>query len=527
MATIGITVAQTSETEVARAGSRVQGLTHKAYLNAFASLLDAAVKGGVLAVVTPLVVTGLGSSLFGVWQILGRLITYMHAADGRPTQALKWVIANRQVVDDDEMKRRHVGSAMGVWLLFLPVLVVISSLLVWVSPYVTKVPAELYTTIRLTCGLLVANFLLIQLISLPESVLRGMNLGYKRMGWQAGLNVVGGVLAAGALYLGGGLIGLATGQVILAALTGVLFLVVVKKYVPWFGIALPNFSEVRSFLKLSVWWFAWATVNKFLMASDILILGLVSSASAVTTYTLTSFAGTTLLSLVTIVLAAVTPGLGGVIGQKQYKRAAEVRAEMMAVSWLLLAAMGSTILLWNRSFVFLWVGEQHYSGFWANLLMVLMIVQLIYIRNDSYVIDLTLQLREKVLMAVVAAVISIGLSALLIPRLGIAGLCLGMILGRLTLNISYPFVINKQLERRSKPELKNAVRPAVTMTAMFVASAYLGQLFIARSWFIWLLSSGLSFALALAIAVALGLRPESRISLVKRLRMLRTLILAS
>lgn len=330
MSTVELNVAGETP-EVSRTKSRVKGLTHKAYLNAFASLLDAVVKGGVLAVVTPLVVSGLGSSLFGVWQILGRLITYMHAADGRPTQALKWVIANRQVVDDDELKRRHVGSAIVVWLLFLPVLIGISSLLVWISPYMTKVPAEMYTTVRLTAGLLVANFLLIQLVSLPESVLRGMNLGYKRMGWQAALNVVGGVLTVGALYLSTGLVGLAVGQVILAALTGVLFLVVVKRSVPWFGIARPVVREIRAFLKLSVWWFAWATVSKFLMASDILILGMVASPSDVATYTLTSFAGMTLLSLVTIALGAVTPGLGGLIGQKKYEHATAVRVDRKSV----------------------------------------------------------------------------------------------------------------------------------------------------------------------------------------------------
>lgn len=511
--------------EVARE-PRAKGLTHKAYLNAFASLLDLGVKGVVLAVVTPLVVNGLGSSLFGVWQILIRLIAYMHAADGRPTQALKWVIASRHVVDDDETKRRHVSSAMGVWLLFLPVLVVLSSFLVWISPYMTKVPAEMYMPVRIACGLLVANFLLIQLVSLPEAVLRGMNLGYMRMGWQAGLNVVAGVLTVAALYVGGGIIGLAAGQVILATLTGFLFYALVKKYVPWFGFARPRFAEVRSFLKLSVWWFAWAIVHKFLMASDILILGMVSSAAAVATYTLTSFAATTLLSLVTIVLAAVAPGLGGVVGQKQFERAAEVRIEMMTVSWLLLTAIGATILLWNRSFVSLWVGAEHYSGFWADLLIVLMIVQLIYIRNDSYFIDLTLQLREKVIMAVVATVISIGLSALLIPRLGIAGLCLGMILGRMALTISYPIVINKQLGRSNRPEVRGALRPAAVMILMFVLSGYLGRVLLAESWFIWVIGSGLTFALALGVGLIAGLRGESRSAIVKRLLMVRTLVFA-
>ena len=504
------------------AGSRVKGLTHKAYLNGCASLLDAVVKGGVLAVVTPLLVNGLGSSLFGVWQVLGRLFVYMQAADGRPTQALKWVIANRHLVDDDEVKRRHVSSAMCVWLLFLPVLIAISALLVWISPYITKVPSEMYFTVRITCGLLAFNFLLIQLISLPESILRGMNLGYKRMGWQAGLNIVGGALTVGALYLGSGVIGLAASQVILATFTGVLFLMLVKKYVPWFGFARPVLSEVRSFLKLSIWWFIWTAVSKFLMASDILILGIVASTSDVAIFTLTSFAGTTLLSLVTIVLGAVTPGLGGVIGQKQYERAAELRNEMLKVSWLILAAAGSTILLWNRSFIYLWVGPQYYAGFWANTLAVLMIVQLIFIRNDSYVIDLTLQLRQKVLMAVVAAIVSVGLAALLIPHLGIAGLCLGMIVGRLALTITYPSIINKQFMRSTGVQRTAAIRPAVVMILMFVVSAYLGRILLAENWVLWAVGSGLSFALALGVALG-GLDSESRNSIVKRLGMLRTL----
>jgi hypothetical protein len=98
-------------------------------------------------------------------------------------------------------------------------------------------------TVRVACALLVANFLLTNLVALPEAVLRGMNLGYKRMGLQAGLSIVGGSLSIGALYVGAGLVGVAGAQVMLAALTGVLFLLVVKKYVPWFGVARPSLAR--------------------------------------------------------------------------------------------------------------------------------------------------------------------------------------------------------------------------------------------------------------------------------------------
>jgi O-antigen/teichoic acid export membrane protein len=522
MSTVALHI--TDAGEVAKVRKPGKALTKKAYLNGFASLLDTAVKGGVMAFVTPLILTWLGSSMFGVWQILGRLITYMHAADGRPTQALKWLIANRHEVDDDETKRRHVGSAMGVWLLFLPVLVVISAALVWISPFITKVPAELYTTIRITCALLVVNFLLIQLISLPEAVLRGMNLGYKRLGLQASLNIVGGALTILALYAGSGLIGLAASQAILTGLTGVFFLLVVKKYVAWYGVSRPEWTEVRSFLRLSVWWFAWTMIQKFMIGSDVIVLGIVASASLVATYTLTGFASVTLLSLVTIVLSAVAPGLGSVVGRKELDRLIALRREMIGASWLLLAAIGSTILLWNRSFIYLWVGEHHYGGLWTNLLIVVMIVQLVFIRNDAYVIDLMLELREKVVMGVVAAVISIGLSALLIPRMAIAGMCMGMIIGRLALTISYPFVINRYIGRKWDPKWSRGIRPAFTMVLMFGVAAWLGQILLVNNWIVWAICSGLTFAISAGVALTVGLDRELKAALIQRFSMLRSLL---
>src|SRR5215213_129726 len=228
MATARLDIQTATET-VGQPRKPAGGLTQKAYLNAFSTLLDYGAKVVVLSIVTPLLVTALGRSMFGVWQMLSKLVAYMSAADGRPTQALKWVIAHDQAIEDDEAKRRHVGSALGVWLIFLPVITVVGLVLVWVAPIITKVPEGMYWIIRLTFGLLVLEFLVTNLAALPESVLRGMNLGYKRMGLQASLSVVWGVLMVVAVYAGSGLVGLAGAQVVLGALTGALYWFVVKK----------------------------------------------------------------------------------------------------------------------------------------------------------------------------------------------------------------------------------------------------------------------------------------------------------
>src|SRR5262245_42360522 len=95
-------------------------LTERAFLNSIAALLDYFARIGAGFLITPVLVAGLGHTFFGVWEMLARLVGYLAAADGRPTQALRLVIANRQALDEPETKRGYVGSAVGVWLLFLP-----------------------------------------------------------------------------------------------------------------------------------------------------------------------------------------------------------------------------------------------------------------------------------------------------------------------------------------------------------------------------------------------------------------------
>src|SRR3989440_11098324 len=177
-------------------------LTQRASLNVVASLLDYGAKIAVNFLVIPILVTGLGRSLYGVWEMLGRLVGYLTAGDGRPTQALRLVVATLQTSDDDLAKRRYVGAAFVVWMLFLPVILAAGTLLVWLVPAITQAPPALHAAVRLAVALLVVGLLFANLASLPESVLRGMNLGYKRMGLQAGLASVGGALTAGAIALG-------------------------------------------------------------------------------------------------------------------------------------------------------------------------------------------------------------------------------------------------------------------------------------------------------------------------------------
>jgi hypothetical protein len=169
-----------------------------------------------------------------------RLTGYLSVAGGRPTQALKWTVAAQQSSSDYDRKRRDVGSAVAVWLLFQPLLAGIGVALVWYTPILLNVPAEHVWMVRVTVAVLVANLMLTDLADVPYSILQGENQGYRRMGLSSLLTLTGGLLTALVVMLGGGLIGAASVILLMTVVTGLFHVRIVRGSVAWFGATRPS-----------------------------------------------------------------------------------------------------------------------------------------------------------------------------------------------------------------------------------------------------------------------------------------------
>ncbi len=492
-------------------------LTQRAYLNTLSSFLDYGARALVSLFVTPILVTGLGSAVFGIWQILNRLVGYITTVDGRPTQALKWLVANKQESDNIQGNKRAVGSALGVWLFLLPVLVVAGAILTWASPAIVRAPDHLSRLVRITFFILSINIILGVAANIPESVLRGMNLGYKRMGVVAGLNILGGLLTACAVYLGWGIVGVAWVQLLITIITGFLFWHLVKSYVPWFGVVRVSVREIYSFFKFTIWYSAWNLTSMLLMASDVIILGIVMTAGAVTEYVLTGYVSTAVRGIVTFVIGSAAPGLGGLIGRKMYAKAGEIRNEMQCIIALIATVFGSAILLWNQSFVSLWVGREHYAGSMVNFLFVLIMIQLLFIVHEGYIIDLSLDVRPKVMAGLVSSLLSIGLSLILANFFGIAGLCIAILASRSVLWIWFILINNAFLDSSLGDFLRTMWRPLTGMIVILSVSAYFEKMISATDWIRLFIYGGLSTPLLFVLYFITGFSRIQRRQMITRI----------
>ena len=315
----------------------------------------------------------------------------------RATQTLKCYIANMQHSQDDVAKMQAVGSAVGVWLVSLPLLLTCGSILTWWSPILAGAQPNDYSLVRITSAILVLTFILAGLLEIPAAVLRGMNMEFRRLGLIAGTTLGGGIATYLLVANGAGLPSVAMVRLGVAILSAAGIYYFVRANVAWFGIRWPGREGLVKFTKLTAWFFVWIFAFKLLMESDLVLLATVGSPDAVTAYALTGMGATSLTSILRIIVAATSPGLGGIIGSGDLTRANRVRDEGILICWGFVTVAGVLLVALNAAFVRLWVGSQYYAGWQVNLLLVAIMAQFALLYFDGLIIDVTLELRMKVI----------------------------------------------------------------------------------------------------------------------------------
>lgn len=487
-------------------------LTRRASLNALAAGVDYAARIVIQLVLAPLLLRSLGDAGYGVWQVLQKLIGHATPAGGRPGEALKWVVAQEQLSDDVESKRRRVGTAIVVWALFLPFVAALGGLLAWFSPTLLSTPADLEWVVRGTAGLLVLNLMVLGLAGLPQAVLQGENLAYRRLGLSTAILFVGALLTVFALWAGWGLLGVALATLVTTLLSGITYLQIVRSQIAWWGVARPARGAVKGFVGLSWWFLLWNLVMQAIKGSDVIVLGAVAGVAVVTTYTLTSYVPHAITDTVFMVVSATMPGLGGLVGAGELDRAARVRGETLVLCWIVAVASSATALVWLPDFLRLWVGSEYDAGTVSTLLICVMVLQLALLRVDSNVIDLTLRIRAKVLLGLLSAALSVGLAILLVGpwKMGIAGLVIGFVVGRIPLTAAYPVLVGRLLAIPLRSQLRGVWRPLLASTVLFASATWARGAVQVDGWAPLVLLGSLSGAVALLLAYGMGLRANQR-----------------
>lgn len=487
-----------------------ENLKQRAYLNSLTSIIDYA--GGQITgfIVSPFIVSGLGSSLYGIWQILCQMTGYVNIADTRATQVLKWSVAKKKDVVNEEELRSDVSSAFAVTLFLIPIALVAGSIISWYAPVITHADKAYYNLIRITCSIMIFSLVIAKFFDLFESVLRGMNLGYKRMGLRAGIVALGGGLKVYVITQGFGLIGLSIVQLVISFIIGISFYTVVKKNVSWFGFGKTNRARILQFTKLSGWYFADAGANILKSHSDKILLGFLIGPVMVSYYSLTMFLPAAFQGFTSNLVQGVMPGIGKLYGLKEYEKINRVRGTLQSITFLLSTAAGVTIIFLNNSFLTVWVGNGYFVGNLANMLIMLMVIQNTFINQDGYIISTTLDLKKKVFLSLISGLLFIILAFILIKKFEIIGLCVSLILSKFWLYLGQQNIIrNKFHSNHSMPAVLK-IQPLLIALIMLGIAGLISRSLPLFSTKELLILAPTIFILSALLYYGLGFRRETR-----------------
>jgi len=349
-------------------------LTKYAILNSTQLAIDQIARILVNFFLIPVLVSNLGSVGFALWQILQKTSFQLSTLDGRAPEVLKWVIASRQNENDIISKQRAVGSALVSFLIFTPIVVIVYAILILLLPIYIEMKQDDILELRFVVAILGFGAFLLAVAGMFEAAIKGMNIAYKLAGVQAAVLIIGGGVSAFAVIYGYGLLGLSIVQVVTSILYIVSYFYVAKKNISWLGISVPTWAEVKQSFHRSKWYTGWAFISMWMLTGDIIVLGIFAESQVVSQYILTMYLSQMITVVILTAIIAILPGIAGIIGSGENERAQQLRNESFLYSWWFSTAICSTVIVFNQSFVSLWVGNENFAGNNINALITVCII---------------------------------------------------------------------------------------------------------------------------------------------------------
>ena len=443
-------------------------LSRRASLTFLSGLAQSGARLAVGLLVTPLLVRELGAVLYGAWSMIQQAMGWLALTDLRPMGTLKFTLSIEQHVQDDSRKRRQVGAAIRLWAFTLPLTILVAVLATVWAPKLLRVSGGEATAVRIAVLVTAAGVVLDRFLGLWASVLRGLNLDFKGAVSATTSILIGAVLTVVALRAGFGLPGVAVAAVVTVLIGSGTRYLVARRHVAWLGAERPTRDEFHSFVRISYWLLAGGLGSVLFLSSDVLAIGLalgpLSAAVYATTGAALRFATEPLAQL----LNSGNAGMAALCGRQDWQRVSVVRAEQWLAALGGITVIGAAVLLLNRSFLALWLGEGFYGGLVPTALLVLLALQGQLYRVETVLADSMMLMREKARITLMAGGLGIALGAMLAVPLGLSGMAGGALIGRSLALVLTPRLIAARLPGREALPLPSR---AIGMSALLLGVA--------------------------------------------------------
>jgi O-antigen/teichoic acid export membrane protein len=467
--------------------------------------------------ISPIIMRGLGTELFGAWGMIQQANGYFSTSDLRAPATMRFLLGLKQRDEDIAAKQRIVGALFIVWAFSLPLTILLGTILIWYEPQIVRVGPPHIVAVQIALMVLLANSILDRILSIPLHILRAQNLDYKGAGINTFTVLTGSLLSGLAVWLGWGLVGLAIATTVNILLVSLGRFWVARRAIPWLGAKKPRRDELVLFIKTSLWLFSAGLAGLLVYSTDTILVGLLLGPAASGVYVTTGVVMRMFGEPIYQIVSAGNAGLMDLCGQKEWDRVAQVRREMYFILLFFMTILGTGVIALNGPFLSLWAAPVFYGGASMTTIIVIAMVTQYLSRIDLLITDAMLFLRQKTWVFFAAGIIVVGGGASLLPNYGALGMAIALLAGNFILLSMAWYFIHRRMGKLGSGLLFELARPLTVMAACFGLAAYAQTWLTAQTWPQLFLNAAVVGSLTLVITLSLAMPAEIRASLLTRL----------
>lgn len=417
----------------------------KTIYTAYSRLLSMAIGTISQLVLTPIILSFFGTTLYGIYTIVNKTNNFLSLVDIRPTAILRLKLAHDQNEKNLIEKQKYIGASYIISLLFLPIFVGGGCLVGFYLPEWFHIDTNYLSEARLTI-LLMSIFLAINgFLGIPEAILRGNNLEYKgyfvepiRQLLVAGFTIL-------FLYWNWGLLSAVCAMFIGSVFAYVTRLILQKKFLSGFTASSPQVKHVKYFFNKGGWYLGSSFLMQIINNFDVILIGVLMNPESVTLFAITKSIVFRVVESVESLVTSATSSVGEIVGGGNKDRIHHTRTEIFHLVWPIALFFTSYFYIFNESLITHWTGASVYAGNIVNIIICLSSIFLMFTCTEEIFILSSLNFKKKSFYLCLSALIGITMSVVLNKPLGLIGNAVGILAGRIALFVSYNIHNNRWL----------------------------------------------------------------------------------
>lgn len=393
----------------------------------------------------PLVVNGLTLPVYGLWVLIHQLAGYVQFSDLRVSSVLGLLLARERRSADDERKRRLVGAHLVISSLIAALIASLGMLLVVFAPAFFRLDDGQAGLFRIALGISVAGVLAAPFLAIPNMALYSQNQAYRGFAWVFAFDLLGPVLGAAVVVLGLGLIGLSTVTVLLSVAAAFVLLLVARRHLPWLGVRRPAREEVRQMLGNGLRYQVDGLAVMLSENSAAILLGWMCGMREVAVFAVTE----RLLRVSQIATNRLCNAAAPVVGE--FAGASD--REALRRAWSLLGAVNNVVAFGaflvvvplNTLILDLLLGPGRHGGTVLSALLGAKVLMMSRTAPPAYFLNQMLLLRQKNRWSLAWVAVLVGAALVLVPRHGMTGMAIAMLLGAFVVQHGYAWQVFRAL----------------------------------------------------------------------------------